>query len=353
MSVAIQIQFNGRQLTLPINPEELNLSRNADNDEINIIGIGNALRKADPGLYELTIESFFPSEKSYFYTGVRPKTCVDFIDEIWHTDNTNNNVAKIVTTGLPRNINMYFLIQDFEWDYKAGEEDDIYYSLKIKEYKPYGVKLIKTNKDAKGSKLKVKTSKKSRTASTSVNNKNKRTYKVQKGDCLWNIAKAASGKGSNWKALYNLNKKVIGSNPNLIKPGQILVLPDGWKGSFKVAKLTGTSGKKTTSKGGVSSSIRSKTSSNTKGKTTSPQKAAKAYKAGGGGYMSAGGGTGSKGQGTKTLQLYMNNPYGAKSVLTPKTNKLAKIVQERQQKNSLLGKTKNSSGIGSRGGGFR
>ena len=347
MSVAIQIQFNGRQLTLPINPEELNLSRNADNDEINIIGIGNALRKADPGLYELTIESFFPSEKSYFYTGVRPKTCVDFIDEIWHTDNTNNNVAKIVTTGLPRNINMYFLIEDFEWDYKAGEEEDIYYSLKIKEYKPYGVKLIKTNKNAKGSKLKVKTSKKSRTASTSVNNKNKRTYKVQKGDCLWNIAKAASGKGSNWKALYNLNKKVIGKNPNLIKPGQILVLPDGWKGSFKVAKLTGTSLKKTSNK--KYSTTKSKTSSNTKTKSKSPQKAAKAYKAGGGGYMSAGGGTGSKGQGTKTLQLYMNKPYGAKAILTPKTNKLSQLIAKRNNSFNI----NKSSGIGSRGGGFR
>lgn len=343
MAVAMQIQFNGKQLTLPINPEELDLSRSADNDEINIIGIGPAVRKGAPGLYELTIESFFPSAKSYFYTGVLPKTCVEFIDEIWHTDNTNNNVAKIVTTGLPKNINMYFIIEDFEWDYKAGEEEDIYYNLKIKEYKPYGVKLIKTNAAAKGSKLKVKTSKKSRTASTKVNTtKNKRTYKVQKGDCLWNIAKAASGKGSNWKELYNLNKKVIGKNPNLIKPGQILVLPDGWKGSFKVAKLTGTSAKK---KYSTRSSTKSKTSSNTK--TTSPQKAAKAYKAGGGGYMAAGGGIGSKGYGTKTLQLAMNNPYGAKSVLTPKTNKLAKIIQNRQ-KSLLSNKSSRGGGIGTR-----
>lgn len=234
MAVQIKIEFNKKVLTIPINPEELNLSRSAENEDIDIIGLGSITRKGHPGLYKLSIESFFPGQNSYFYTGVAPKSCVEFIDEIWKTENTNNNVAKIVTTGLIKNINMYFVIEDFEWDYKAGEEDDIYYTLQIKEYIPYGVKLVQTKNNKK-----TKSSKKARTASTSAKSK-KHTYKVQKGDCLWNIAKAASGKGSNWKELYNLNKKVIGSNPNLIKPGQILTLPDGWKGSFKVGKLTGT-----------------------------------------------------------------------------------------------------------------
>lgn len=48
MAVTIQIQFNGKYLVLPINPEELSLSRNADNTEIDIIGMGPAVRKADP-----------------------------------------------------------------------------------------------------------------------------------------------------------------------------------------------------------------------------------------------------------------------------------------------------------------
>lgn len=244
MAVEIKIQFNGKVLTFPINPEELNLSRSADNENINVLGIGPATRKGMPGLYELEIESFFPGEKSYFYTGVNPKTCVDFIDTIWKTENRNNNVAKIITTGLLKNLDMYFVIEDFDWDYKAGEEEDIYYTLKIKEYKPYGVKLIPIEL-VNNSKTMISTSSQSRTSSTATDTSKQNTYKVQQGDCLWNIAKAASGNGNNWKQLYNLNKKVIGSNPNLIKPGQILILPDGWKGSFKVSKLTGSSGNKT------------------------------------------------------------------------------------------------------------
>lgn len=331
MAVEIKIQFNGKQLTIPINPEELNLSRSAENEDIDIIGIGPVSRKGPPGLYKLSIESFFPGEKSYFYTGVRPKSCVDFIDEIWKTENTNNNVAKIVTTGLLKNINMYFIIEDFEWDYRAGEEDDIYYNLQIKEYVPYGVKTVPW-KLVNQKKVATSSSSKSRTTSSSSKS-SKNTYKVQKGDCLWNIAKAASGSGSNWKQLYNLNKKVIGSNPNLIKPGQILTLPDGWKGNFKVTKLTGSS-KKTTAK------TKSKTSSNTTTKKQTAKQAAAAYKGGGGGYSSAGGGTGAKGGST-----------GYK--LQPKQSALSKLVASKQNKPWTTSNTpawvKTSSG----GGGFR
>lgn len=47
------------------------------------------------------------------------------------------------------------------------------------------------------------------------------TYVVKSGDTLSGIA---SKYGMNWKDLYNKNKSVIGNNPNLIKPGQVLVI---------------------------------------------------------------------------------------------------------------------------------
>ena len=38
------------------------------------------------------------------------------------------------------------------------------------------------------------------------------------------LSEIAEKYGVNWKTLYNKNKNVIGDNPNLIKPGQILVI---------------------------------------------------------------------------------------------------------------------------------
>jgi nucleoid-associated protein YgaU len=47
-------------------------------------------------------------------------------------------------------------------------------------------------------------------------------YIVQSGDTLWGIAKMFYGDGQKWPVIYNANRGVIGSNPNVIRPGQRL-----------------------------------------------------------------------------------------------------------------------------------
>lgn len=50
-------------------------------------------------------------------------------------------------------------------------------------------------------------------------------YTVQAGDTLWDIAQRAYGDPEDWDTIYAANKQVIGNNPNLIKPGQVLQIP--------------------------------------------------------------------------------------------------------------------------------
>ena len=226
--IKLMIQFNGKQLTIPINPEERSIKRDANNDDIDIIGLGKTVRKGQPGLRQLSIESFFPAYGSYFYTGVKPRTCVEFIEEIWYTENTNNNVAKIVSNGLPIDINMYFVIDSFEYDHKAGEEDDIYYTLEIKEYKAYGVKTVDVQLSGLASARTVSVVNQQPENQQPTPVEPQRTYRVVRGDCLWKIAKKFTGNGNNWHSLYELNTRVIGNNPNLIYPNQVLTLPNGW-----------------------------------------------------------------------------------------------------------------------------
>lgn len=50
-------------------------------------------------------------------------------------------------------------------------------------------------------------------------------HTVTRGDSLWSIAVKYYKNPAKWKTIYDANKKTIGSNPNLIKPGQKLLLP--------------------------------------------------------------------------------------------------------------------------------
>ncbi len=52
------------------------------------------------------------------------------------------------------------------------------------------------------------------------------TYTVEKGECLWNIAgyKHIYGDHTKWLQIYKANKDKI-KNPDLIYPGQVLVIP--------------------------------------------------------------------------------------------------------------------------------
>ena len=52
-----------------------------------------------------------------------------------------------------------------------------------------------------------------------------KTHTVEKGENLSVIAEAELGSQSRWKEIYELNKDVIGKNPDLIPPGMELKLP--------------------------------------------------------------------------------------------------------------------------------
>ncbi len=53
----------------------------------------------------------------------------------------------------------------------------------------------------------------------------KKTYTVQPGDSLSRLAQSFYGNANDWSKIYDANRQTIGGNPNLIRPGQSLVIP--------------------------------------------------------------------------------------------------------------------------------
>ena len=226
--IKLRFEFSEYGLDIPINPENLEISSSNNNETFNIVGLGDIVVPGQVGLKTFDIESFFPAYNN-------PKGCVKFFQDLINTQKP----ARFITQGMTIDLDLLVLINDFSYDTRAGEEEDIYYSMSLTEYKSYGAKLIDI-KDELNNEILPQTPEREDTKPTVA-----QTYTVQSGDSLWSITKKFSGNGNNWGSLYVANKAVIGNNPNLIKPGQVLTLPTEWK---YVAVSTGSSKKVSTNK---------------------------------------------------------------------------------------------------------
>ena len=126
--------------------------------------------------------------------------------------------------------NLLVALEDFEITENADEGDDVLISFKLKQYKEYGVKVLKV------AKKKDTTSTSNKARSGNNNSSKSQTYTVKSGDCLWNIAKKFYGSGAKYTKIYNANKTVIentakkygkksSSNGHWIYPGTKLTIP--------------------------------------------------------------------------------------------------------------------------------
>lgn len=200
----------------PVLPEEITIKYEGDNDNINVCGIGEVTIMQDMSASIISFSSFFPNQ--YFsgcnYTNIPdPSEAVDTIVAMV----ASKTPVKFTLTG-NMNISMYCTISSFKTTEKGGDIGSVYYDITLKEYKEVTLKQITVNSTTKIATISATSS---RTDTTSTPS----TYTVVSGDCLWNIAKKYYGSGSEYMTIYNANKSIIGSNPNLIYPGQVLTIP--------------------------------------------------------------------------------------------------------------------------------
>ena len=208
---------NSDKFMLPVNPESFSFTEKHNNTSVNVNSIGEVNLIGKRGLKEGTIYSFFPNQNYNFGNNSGRKKPYVYVNTILKWKEEGKPVRLIVGG----NINVQVTIESF----KYGEQDgtgDVYYLLGVKEYRAVTVTKVKKKSTSKKKTTKKKTTTKKKR--TTENKPKQKTYTVKKGDCLWNIAKKFYGNGAKYTKIYNANKSKI-KNPNLIYPGQVLVIP--------------------------------------------------------------------------------------------------------------------------------
>ena len=125
------LSSSGDKFQLPMAPPEFEVSVDQKHTTININNIGEALMLGKSGLMEMTIESFFPAQEYYFADVSNAKQPYAYIEKLLKWKDSGKPMRmNITSTG----INKPFVIQSLSYKEQDGS-GDVYYSLKLKEYK--------------------------------------------------------------------------------------------------------------------------------------------------------------------------------------------------------------------------
>ena len=208
---------------LPIAPEKFSLKVKNTNKTMTLINEGEVNLLKEAGLTELEFDVLIPAVQYSFakYDGgfKAPK---HFTDHFENLKVSKEPFQFIVVRQMPDgklqfNNDMTVSMESYTIKEEAKNGFDLMVSVKLKQYRSYGTKIVKVENN-KASVEPV------REQTNSPAPKQETTYTVQKGDCLWNIAKKFYGNGSKYTKIYEANKDKI-KNPNLIYPDQVLVIP--------------------------------------------------------------------------------------------------------------------------------
>ncbi|KKD55452.1 MULTISPECIES: LysM peptidoglycan-binding domain-containing protein [Paenibacillus] len=203
----------GKKFQFPVNPEEVTISRQKGFDTTTILSYGEFDFPQGEKVKEISFSSFFPKEYNPAYC-----TYEDIPDpqEAMNTLNgflLSKSPLRFIITETA--VNVPVIVASHNSTFRGGEYGDVNFDLSLRTWSEMKV----AKKAGTGSKS-ATVNKKPRTDMK----EKKKTYTVKSGDSLSKIAKLELGDSSQWNRIYQLNKKVIGKNPNAIKPGQKLVL---------------------------------------------------------------------------------------------------------------------------------
>lgn len=210
--------LSGGQFHFPVNPEEITISREKQYETVNVLSLGEIDFPQAEKVKEISFSSFFPREFDPGYCRYQnlpdPQTAMNRLT----TYMNSREPLRLIITGTA--VNVLVLLSVHNSTFRGGEPGDVYFDIVCRTWREAKVRTASEAAGAAGQGSSGAVS-----APRPDLKPVPKMYVVRPGDNLFKIAKMELGDGNRWPQIYDANKSVIGPDPNLIFPGQQLVMP--------------------------------------------------------------------------------------------------------------------------------
>ena len=215
----------GTRIALPLPPEAVKCKAEGKFITYNIINVGEVKLPNGEKLVKFSWSGRLPGASMRH---MRMVSASDWrspkeIQGIFSTWRNKGKKLRLLVTGTTINHNVY--LDSYTVD--NSKLDTVEYSISFsvaKDIKVYTTAELNIENTTQKT-TNATTDERAASSEAATSSPQKTTYTVKPGDCLWNIARKFLGNGSRYMEIYEANKAIIGSNPNLIYEGQIFTIP--------------------------------------------------------------------------------------------------------------------------------
>lgn len=207
---------------LPVTPQKLTVKIKGSNKTFTLVNESDVSFLRLPGLTEISFDAVLPMLGKYSFAAAyqRPDYYLSLLENLMTGRKPFQFIVSRTSPAgkLLYDSNMKVSLEDYTVTEDATKGPDVTAAVTLKQYKSFATKTVQVQKTETATTVKTETPRETSSAPSA------KTYTVKSGDCLWNIAKKYYGNGARYSDIYNANKDKI-SNPNLIYPGQVLMIP--------------------------------------------------------------------------------------------------------------------------------
>ena len=211
-------------LLLPVPPDSIQRKIQNQNSTVTLINETEYNFLKAPGLTEISFDILLPAFKypfAVYENGFKDQKY--FLDELKKLKLDKKPFKFSINRELPNGKGLYdtefktVSLEEYTIKEEANNGFDLTVSIELKEYNSIKTDIADISEDG------TITKEQQREESDSEPSAENQSYTVKSGDTLWALAKYYYGDGSKYSLIASANPDI--TNPNLIYPGQVLVIP--------------------------------------------------------------------------------------------------------------------------------